>query len=866
MPEARGVMADGRWWTWSRAEDVRSSVARGRVHRYQKGLFVGCLIIVLLLMGLAAACFLLAGIGSYGVFASLAPVALSGAAFFGCATWYRLQLYAPSPPPLPSSIDAPTFLPRPGGVLAASVESCAHHEVHTLMTHAAAIARTFQHAPIETIHLLAAGMATRDGGNVFGRLGLSASDLAEVINRKLNEQPAQALAPEGELSTGAIEALVQAFVYAVQHHETSVRVADVLLSAAERDEWFQEVLTEKGISLSQFAHVVSWIRTEARLIERYHTFRRAAFFKPTGPMNRSMTAVATPFLDHASQDITALSARGRLPMLIGKEKELQDIFRVLEATGRSVLLVGEEGIGKMSLLFGVAERMVEESVPKRLQDKRLLLVSFTQLLSGVGASEAEQRLLRLFQDVVRSRNIVLAVGDVHSLASLENGSSLITLLADLIERTGVLVLATTTPAGHVASIEPSPLARLFEVMSLAEPSVDESIRILEAKVPTFEYTSGALFSYAALEACVTLTHRYMHERYLPEKAIVLAQEVALDTARTKGKGALITASSVEQIITQKTHIPLSTPTREEPDLLLRLEERLHERMVGQEEAVKAVASAIRRSRTALNSSTRPIATFLFLGPTGVGKTELAKALASVYFGSETSMIRFDMSEFQDVGGSIRLLGDVASQTQGRLTEALRKQPFALVLLDEFEKTHPNVLNLFLQIFDDGRVTDASGRVIDCTNALFIATSNAGAEYIQKAIASGEASAHIKTALLEGELSGTFKPELLNRFDGVVVFTTLTQENVEHIARLLIQRLTKQLEEKGIIFEASDEAIRDLAKRGYDPRYGARPLRRLLQEEVDDAIAKALLGGRVKRRDTIVLGKGGVIDIREATRL
>ena len=304
--------------------------------------------------------------------------------------------------------------------------------------------------------------------------------------------------------------------------------------------------------------------------------------------------------------------------------------------------------------------------------------------------------------------------------------------------------------------------------------------------------------------------------------------------------------------------------QEEGKKLLNLEERMHERIIGQEEAVKAVASALRRARVELRSKDRPIANFLFLGPTGVGKTELAKTTAEVYFGSENNMLRFDMSEYQDKASVYRLIG--ASGEGGLLTEAVRQNPFALLLLDELEKAHPDILNLFLQVMDDGRLTDGAGRTIDFTNVILISTSNAGTQYIQDEVAAGTELTVIREYLMNTELKQVYRPEFLNRFDGVMVFKPLSPEDVVAIAYLLINKVAQRLEAKGIAFRASDEAVHELAKKGYDPKFGARPLRRVIQDTVDNAIADQLLQGNVGRRDTLVLAEGGVITVEKAAEL
>jgi ATP-dependent Clp protease ATP-binding subunit ClpB len=319
------------------------------------------------------------------------------------------------------------------------------------------------------------------------------------------------------------------------------------------------------------------------------------------------------------------------------------------------------------------------------------------------------------------------------------------------------------------------------------------------------------------------------------------------------------------VIRDKTNIPVEAVTKDESSKLLNLEEKLHERVIGQDEAVKAVAQAMRRARAEIREGKRPIANFLFLGPTGVGKTELSKAIAAEYFGDENLMVRLDMSEYQNPDSIARMIGAPGDARGGLLTEAVRKNPFSIVLLDELEKAHPDILTLFLQVMDDGRLTDGVGRTIDFTNTLVIATSNAGSQYIQDEVRAGSSIERIKTGLLEDQLKTYFRPEFLNRFDAVIVFKPLTMDDVTQITWLLLDSVRKRLEEKGMGFRAEDEAVEELATAGFDPVYGARPLRRVIQDRVENALADLLLSQGVARKDMVVLEKGGELRVEKYVR-
>ncbi len=733
-------------------------------------------------------------------------------------------------------------------------------EAVTAVEEAWAFAERFQHAAVAPLHLALGAMGGDDVAVLFGRLGVPFEKVKDPIGRQLSslEQGAtDGFAPEAE--TVMLEAAAAAW----REGFARVKPLDLFAEAVRADAFLQELLLDAGVDAPALANAVAWLRINETLRERYRRFRAEAAFKPTGNMDRAMTAVATPDLDAVTEDLTAAAVRGQLPLLVGRDREMADLLRVIEGGRQSVVLVGPSGVGKDAIVAGLAERMAEERVPKLLQDKRLVRLSIPHLLAGGSPGEAQERLLAVLADAARARNVVLMLPDVDQLA---DAPELLPMLTDFLGRGFTFAIATATPEAYASRVERSVLGRVLQKVAVDEPARDEAIRILESQVGFIEQQAGALFTYQAVEQAVTLSDRYIHDRFLPEKAVEVARETAVEVAKNKGKDALVTAEDVAAVVAAKTRIPLTQVASEERDTLLHLEERMHGRVIGQEEAVKAVASALRRARAELRSDARPIANFLFLGPTGVGKTELAKTVAESYFGSEDALLRFDMSEYQRPDSVARLIGVPGSGEGGLLTEAVRRTPFAIILLDELEKAHPDILNLFLQVFDDGRLTDAAGRTVDFTNAVIVATSNAGAEYVQDAVTQGTPLEDIRMRLMEQELRGIYRPEFLNRFDGIIVFRPLSQEDVENIAHLMVGQVAKRLEPRGIRFRATDEAVRELARRGFDPKFGARPLRRVVQEEVENAIANALLEGRVQRRDTIVLGEGGKIEIEAAEAL
>lgn len=765
---------------------------------------------------------------------------------------------------LPKPVSMPELTTIPALDIVERRKDMAHvtdEETTAALADAFNLARQAGHADVHALHLFAATLATRPVGTLFARLGVRYDDIKEPLRRRM------ATLPKGDTVFGgqAEEILARAFMLALADARTHVGSLEVFTAACAVEPFFEELFASKAVTTEALHNAMTWIRISDDLFTRYKAFRRAASFKPTGNMDRAYTAIATPFLDSVTEDLTRSAVYGHTSMLIGRDREMQDVFRSIEGGNQSIVLVGQPGVGKAAIIEGIAERMVEESVPMVMQDKRLLKLSVPHIVSAQGGSGAEERFLYAMQQVAHAGNVILVVENLHELVGTgTSGVDLSSILSGELEKGYTFVIGTATPEGYRA-IESSPLRSRLAKVVINEPERDDAIQVLESKMGFIETRHNVVFTYAALEALVDLSKRYLHDENLPEKAITLAREVALDVAkRNPAQQAWVAKEDVAALVGAKTGVPTTEVTQSEGERLLNLEEEMHQRIIGQQHAVKAVASALRRARVELRSVKRPIANFLFLGPTGVGKTELAKTTAAVFFGNEKAMLRFDMSEYQDQASVTRLIG--GNGQAGLLTEAVRKTPFALLLLDELEKAHPDILNLFLQVMDDGRLTDGTGRTIDFTNVILIATSNAGTQFIQDSVANGTALEQIKIELTENELRKVYRPEFLNRFDDVIVFTPLTQDDVIDIAYLMLDALVVQMQEKGIALDITDAAVEELAHKGFDPKFGARPLRRAIQEHVENALADFLLRGEVSRRDTLVLDVGGVITVHKAEEL
>lgn len=732
------------------------------------------------------------------------------------------------------------------------------------------LAGRLRHAETGALHLFAALTSSTKAQIVFSRLDLDSKGLRERLARALSAVSSGTGQPL--LSVDLKRILIETYQAAMEKKQKSVSSLSLLVPVVKASPALRDILFDLGIEVKKLENAANWQLINEELRQRYRAFHKSALRKPKGNMNRAMTALETRVLNSFSDDLTLAAGLGYLEMCVGRQNDFEKIFRVLDGEHKSLILVGERGVGKDAVLEGLAWKMVEEEVPDILKDKRLVRLSVPKLVSGATPAQAAERLMECLRDVRRSGNVVLVVSDIYNMAGVGAGGSDSIDLADIfaseLQKGYFFTLATSNPQDYATHVETTDLGNVLMKIEIDEPEVDEAIKILEAKVGMIEYQAKTFFSYDALEKAVVLSDRLIHDRFLPQKAVEVAKEAAVMVRSKRGAGKVITGEDIAQIITERTKIPVTSVTQGEAEKLMNLEKIMHQRIIGQDEAVKLVSAALRRSRAELRDSKRPIANFLFLGPTGVGKTETAKAVAESYFGGEDKMIRLDMSEYQGQDAIHRLLGAPGGPPAGGglLTEPVRKNPFSLLLLDEIEKAHPDILNIFLQVMDDGRVTDASGRVIDFTNVILIATSNAGTSFIQSSVQQGKGADVIKKELVERELKGVFRPEFLNRFDAVVVFKPLAEKEIFQIAKLILGKIAKQLEAKGIFLQTTDEAVEELAQAGFDPIFGARPLRRVIQEKVQDALANFLLTKKVSRRDVVILEKGGVIRVEKAKKL
>ncbi|MFQ6049984.1 MAG: AAA family ATPase [Candidatus Paceibacterales bacterium] len=535
------------------------------------------------------------------------------------------------------------------------------------------------------------------------------------------------------------------------------------------------------------------------------------------------------------------------------QKEIETIERILSQEDiNNTLIIGEPGSGRKSMVHALAEKSVlGESLPE-VNYKRIVQLDLQSLLARTESTEEVENVLdTIFGEVILAGNVILVIDEFQNFVGGIVRPGVIDIsgvLGSYLHLPQFQIVAITTFEGLHKNIEQNPsILSLFEKVEVSEISQRETLILLEKQALQLETKYKKFVSYPALRDIIKLCDKYLPAIPFPEKAMDLLNEIMVYVAQTKDK--VVLPKHVAKIVSEKTEIPVGEVETKEREILLNLENSIHKRIINQEEAVREVSAALRRAKAEVTIRKGPMGSFLFLGPTGVGKTETSKALAEIYFGSENRMIRLDMSEFQNIPDIPRLIGSPGEE--GLLTTQVREDPFSLILLDEIEKSHPNILNLFLQVLDEGHLTDGLGRKVDFKNTIITATSNAGYQIILEALKQGKKMSEIKEKLLDFLFKkGIFRPEFINRFDAVVVFKSLTKENLLDIAGLLLQKLKKSLSKKDIEFIITPQLKKKIVELSYDPKFGAREMRRAIQDKIGNVLAQALLSAQLKRGDRV----------------
>jgi len=567
-----------------------------------------------------------------------------------------------------------------------------------------------------------------------------------------------------------------------------------------------------------------------------------------GGIGRDWATGYTPNLEKYGQNISIDVQQGRGHFhTLAHNDVLDTIVYNLGQGNNGVALVGETGVGKTSLVSALAQRLLQGK-DKSLQHFQIYSLNASVILSS-GKEKLESLLLTLLSEAVHAGNIIVYLDEAHLFFGDGTGAfNAAQVLQPILQKHRLKLIATFTPNEFQGlRAENQAIAASFTNITINEPSPDVTMSILEDTALTFEQTNRSMVSYQALKEAIRLSEQYMQEDAFPGKAIALMEQSA-----AYAEGGIITANSIGMAIEKTRGIKVGGVKADEADTLLNLEERIHSRMINQTKAVQAVSAALRRTRAGVASTKRPVGSYLFLGPTGVGKTELARSLAATYYGSEKQMIRLDMSEYQQAADVDRLLSDGAEASKS-LIMSIRQQPFSVVLLDEIEKSHPNILNLMLQMLDEGKLTDKNGRPALFNSAIIIATSNAGSADITQRIAAGQNLDNFQRPLVDKLIAqGLFKPELINRFDEIALFRPLNQAELGQVAVLMINEVNKTLSAQEITIALTEPAMALIVQKGYDPQFGARPMRRIVQKMVEDAVATRILKGEVQPGQTVTM--------------
>jgi len=684
---------------------------------------------------------------------------------------------------------------------------------------------------------------------IFNRLLLNLPEFQEIVKEEIKKFPVAKNGP-AEISDDFEQVILKSLKIAVERNHQKVDLGDLFSSLAEIDQTLKGFLVEKKLKAEDIKNLTWWLDNLEQKRKKGKRFWSRDNLLKKGSLARAWTSGYTINLDKYANDLTR-EIKGRNMEFVGHENELEVIERTLATRGdNNVLLVGQPGTGKRSIVYNLTQKLMLGRSLGEINYKKVVEIDMPSLLAQIeSVEEVEIVLNEIFREAVTAGNIILVIDGIHNYIGQPMGLGVIDIsgiLSPYLRLQDFRIIGITTYEGLHKNIEKnSTVLSLFEKIEVSEISQRETLCLLENLVPRLEKQYKIFISYPALREIVSLTDRYFPSLVFPEKAIDILKEAAVFVVSLKGKKKILLPKHIAKMITRKTEIPVGEIESKEKSLLLNLESKIHKRIINQEEAVKEVCTALRRARSQISVKKGPMGAFLFLGPTGVGKTETSKALAQIYFGSESKMIRLDMSEFQSVKDISRLIG--TEFEQGILTNPVRENPFSLILLDEFEKAHHNILNLFLQVLDEGHITDGVGRKVDFKNSMIIATSNAGYKIILSALKSNEKWEGVRQRIIDYVFEERiFRPELINRFDAVVVFTPLTKQNLLDIAELMLKSLKKNLEEKGISFIITQELKEKIVELGYNPAFGARHMRRVIQNKVENVLASALLAGHLSR--------------------
>ena len=784
------------------------------------------------------------------------------------------------------------------------------------------VAGELQHNYVGTEHLLI-GLLEAEGvaKAVLEKNGVTKDKIMELVRQLISSSSTMEAVGQGGFTPRSKRIIEQSLREAGRLKSQTIGTEHILLALLKETDCIAvRLINSLGVNIQKlYIDILTAVGADAHIAKNEFISNK----------NKSKGKSSTPTLDQYSKDLTEYSKEGKLDPVIGRDSEIQRVIQILSRrTKNNPILIGEAGVGKTAIAEGLANKVIEGSVPELIKDKRVISLDLTGMVAGSKyRGEFEERIKKAVNEVMDAGDVLLFIDEIHTIIGAGGAEGAIdasNILKPYLARGELQVIGATTIEEYRKYFEKdAALERRFQPVLVDEPTEEESIKILKGLKDTYEVHHKVTITDEAIEAAVELSARYINDRHLPDKAIDLMDEAAskvrirayesspeikeleeeleklsddkelaikqeeyekaaeikdreeelkseinMLTAKAdkerQSKQLVVGEEEIAEIVSDWTKIPVTKLEEEESEKLMNLESILHERVIGQNEAVDAVAKAIRRGRVGLKDPNKPTGSFLFLGPTGVGKTELSKALAEAMFGDETAMIRLDMSEYMEKHSVSKLIGSppgyVGYDDGGQLSEQVRRRPYSVILFDEIEKAHPDVFNILLQVLDDGHITDSQGRTVSFKNTIIIMTSNAGAQNIIQPKKLGFASEQddkadydkMKDSVME-EVKRTFRPEFINRIDEIIVFHALTEKNIREIVDIMISNIfDRSKEQLNVDIEAETEVLDHLAKVGYSQSYGARPLRRAIQTAIEDTLADEILTGNIKNGDTVLL--------------
>ncbi len=794
-------------------------------------------------------------------------------------------------------------------------------QADAVLAYAKKISRMMHHNYIGTEHLLLGLLEEENSmaASILEDQDVSKEQVLHMIEELISPQGGVGIKDKEGYTPGTQRVLMQASKEAERFHVSRIGTEHILLGIIkEEDCAATRLMNTMGVSLPKmYVDILTAMGEEELAAQDMKTMKKNGI-------------QSTPFLDRYSRDLTELAREGLLDPVIGREKEMNRMIQILSRRGKNnPCLIGEPGVGKSALAEGLAQMIVLGTVPDTVIDKRLVVLDLSGMIAGSKyRGEFEERIKNVISEVSNAGNVLLFIDEIHTIigaGGAEGAMDASNILKPALARGEIQLIGATTIEEYRKHIEKdAALERRFQPVVVEEPTVEQTIQILQGLKSRYEEHHDVRITEGGIEAAARLSERYINDRFLPDKAIDLIDEAsskvrlggmkssaslkqlkeqiselqqklelaftgqdfqAVGELRQKKEDAqkkydralkryqkdlhssqpIVGENEIAEVVAEWTNIPVKKLSESDFQRLQKLEAILHKRVIAQEEAVSSVAKAVRRGRVGLKDPKRPIGSFLFLGPTGVGKTEVSKALAEAMFGTEQAMIRVDMSEYMEKHSVSKMIGSppgyVGYDEGGQLSEKVRRNPYSVILFDEIEKAHPDVFNILLQVLDDGHITDAQGRKVDFKNTILIMTSNAGAMSIIEPKRLGFRSSddekenydRMKSGVME-EVQRIFKPEFLNRIDETIVFHSLNKEHMKKIVTLMVRTLVERCKNQmDITLHIRDSVKKYIVEKGYNPKYGARPLRRMIQNKLEDALADEILAGRIKAGDQVDVG-------------